>query len=36
MSVFDSDHSDDEFELPDQDLDEELKHCKSILESGYV
>lgn len=36
MSIFDSDHSDNEFELPDEDLDEELKFCRSILESGYV
>ena len=37
MSFFDSEFpNDEEFDLPEEKVEEELSSCKKILESGYV
>ena len=37
MSFFDSEFSnDEEFDLPEEKVEEELASCKKLLESGYV
>jgi hypothetical protein len=37
MSLFDSEYSnEEEFDLPEENVDQELTSCRKILESGYV